>query len=187
MTTRPVQVDLTVIDGDVQTITLTSRIEKQAGPAGWDLFEQAKLLVEGLGKMLGQGQLPRPENREYPGQPGEKLDGARIEIGPDSRAVLRLRAKLDERAGKGMDPMFDAEIRAILDGDAADDEPMTTGELDRAGMYGGNFTSIQQANRHVFPSMLGGSECNRCGITRSQALVSTNGRWCTGTMNTRPA
>lgn len=104
----------------------------------------------------------------------------------DLVAVARLRRKLDERAGKGMDPMFDAEIRAILDGDAADDEPMTTGELDRAGMYGGEFGGIQQPNRHVFPSMLGAAPCNKCGITRSQALVQTHGRWCTGTMNTRP-
>lgn len=210
-------------------------------------FEMARQLVTGFAaiaapELLRKGEravelvkaLRPPENLEYPGQPGEKVnrtpgvraaeispDGVHLVIepgtdvrevsidaggtlvigGPDGQvlwpyrgghpasvldqralnaanqyAVDRLRAKLAERAGKGLDPMLDAELAAILDGDAADDEPMGMVEIDKRGMYGGEFQQIQ--NRHHFNSMTPSARCVQCQTTRRLALVDYDSRIC---------
>lgn len=210
-------------------------------------FEMARQLVTGFAaiaapELLRKGEraveivkaLRPPENLEYPGQPGEKVnktpgvravefspDGVHLAIEPgtdvrevsihadgtlviggpsglvlwpyrgghpanvlDQRAlndanqyaVDRLRAKLAERADKGLDPMLDAELTAILDGDAADDEPMGMVEIDKRGMYGGEFQQITK--RHHFNSMTPSACCVHCQASRRFALTSYDTRVC---------
>lgn len=216
MAERELRVALTVYDGEEQTIELQSAIHKQRGPGAWDTFEQAKMLVAGLGQMLGLFR--RPENAEYPGQPGKKVsaeisaEGVKVPIpahathlfiGADESlrlvdggdtlwagypadafgapmsagaAVSRLR---DLIATDGRGPMFSGEeILAVLNGDAADHETMTTDEIDRRAMYAPPYDAIE--SRHTFPTMSGRATCSRCGRVRGDVYVMTQGRVCPG-------
>jgi hypothetical protein len=215
----------------MQTVDLTIEVPDHQGDFGADAVCAARQLVTGLAGVLSPEMLAknavanheasRPENRQYPGQPGEKVkaeisqDGVKVPIPSDAASlflgtdgsikmldrydavewsahapsvdpwqmhayetVLRLRKKLAERAGKGLDPMLDAELTAILDGDAADDELMGVSEIDKHGMYGDGYQQITEARRHHFNSMSANAQCLHCRMTRRVALTDYDTRIC---------